>query len=129
MSMHGVQNEEKIELSKEEQKAIRARSMRLLGSIIRPVRNRLWVSLALVIGAQSLRVSLPYLISVIIDKSLPEAIKGDFTSLWTVVGVYVAAAILSSALIATFVRFAARINQDIMLGLRRRIFSLSLIHI
>ena len=123
MSMHGVQNEEKIELSKEEQKAIRARSMRLLGSIIRPVRNRLWVSLALVIGAQSLRVSLPYLISVIIDKSLPEAIKGDFTSLWTVVGVYVAAAILSSALIATFVRFAARINQDIMLGLRRRIFA------
>ena len=123
MSMHGVQNEEKIELSKDEQKAIRARSMRLLGSIIRPVRNRLWVSLALVIGAQSLRVSLPYLISVIIDKSLPEAIKGDFTSLWTVVGVYVAAAILSSALIATFVRFAARINQDIMLGLRRRIFA------
>ena len=123
MSMHGVQNEEKIELSKDEQKAIRARSMRLLGSIIRPVRNRLWVSLALVIGAQSLRVSLPFLISVIIDKSLPEAIKGDFTSLWTVVGVYVAAAILSSALIATFVRFAARINQDIMLGLRRRIFS------
>ena len=123
MSMHGVQNEEKIELSKEEQKAIRARSMRLLGSIIRPVRNRLWVSLALVIGAQSLRVSLPYLISVIIDKSLPEAIKGDFTSLWTVVGVYVTAAILSSALIATFVRFAARINQDIMLGLRRRIFA------
>ncbi|MEY4648229.1 MAG: hypothetical protein RL009_645 [Actinomycetota bacterium] len=123
MSMHGVQNEEKIELSKEEQKAIRARSMRLLGSIIRPVRNRLWVSLALVIGAQSLRVSLPFLISVIIDKSLPEAIKGDFTSLWTVVGVYVAAAILSSALIATFVRFAARINQDIMLGLRRRIFA------
>jgi ATP-binding cassette subfamily B protein len=97
--------------------------MRLLGSIIRPVRNRLWVSLALVIGAQSLRVSLPFLISVIIDKSLPEAIKGDFTSLWTVVGVYVAAAILSSALIATFVRFAARINQDIMLGLRRRIFA------
>ena len=123
MSMHGVQNEEKIELNKEEQKAIRARSMRLLGSIIRPVRNRLWVSLALVIGAQSLRVSLPALIAVIIDKSLPQAVKGDFTSLWTVVGTYVGAAILSSALIATFVRFAARINQDIMLGLRRRIFA------
>ena len=123
MSMHGVQNEEKIELNKEEQKAIRARSMRLLGSIIRPVRNRLWVSLALVIGAQSLRVSLPALIAVIIDKSLPQAVKGDFTSLWTVVGTYVVAAVLSSALIATFVRYAAKINQDIMLGLRRRIFA------
>lgn len=123
MSMHGVQNEEKIELTKDEQKAIRARSNRLLGSIIRPIRNRLWVSLALVIGAQSLRVSLPWLIGIIIDQSLPSAVNGDFSSLWLVVGSYFAAAVLSSALIASFVRYAARINQDIMLGLRRRIFA------
>ena len=56
MSMQGVQNEEKIELDKEEQRAVRKRSMALLGSIIRPVRNRLWGSLFLVIGSQGLRV-------------------------------------------------------------------------
>ena len=60
MSMQGVQNEEKIELDKEEQRAVRKRSMSLLGSIIRPVRNRLWGSLFLVIGAQGLRVSMPF---------------------------------------------------------------------
>ena len=52
MSMQGVQNEEKIDLTKEEQKRVRARSMKLLGEIVKPVRNRLWVSLALVIASQ-----------------------------------------------------------------------------
>ena len=44
MSMKGVEGEEKIDLNKEEAKAVRRRSMRLLGSLIRPVRGRLAVS-------------------------------------------------------------------------------------
>lgn len=123
MSMHGVENEEKIELTKAEAKAVRARSMRLLGSIIKPVRNRLWVSLALVIAAQGTRVSLTFLIASIIDNALPEALKGQFDSLWFTVTIYLIGAVTSSALIAYFVRFAARINQDIMMGLRTRLFA------
>ena len=123
MSMQGVQNEEKIDLTKEEQKRVRARSMKLLGSIIKPVRNRLWVSLALVIASQGLRVSLPAMISVVIDRALPAAVKGDYAPLITLVVGYLAAAVTASALIAFFVQFAARINQDIMLGLRTRLFA------
>lgn len=122
MAMRGVENEEKIELSKEEQKAVRARSMKLLGSIIRPVKNRLWGSLFLVISAQGLRVSMPFLMAVAIDRALPAAIDGDLNPLWAVSGAYLTAAIASSALIAFFVRYAARINQDIMFGLRKRLF-------
>jgi ATP-binding cassette subfamily B protein len=122
MSMQGVQNEEKIELSKEEQRAVRKRSMSLLGSIIRPVRNRLWGSLFLVIGAQGLRVSMPFLMAVAIDTALPAAVKGDLNPLWGISGAYLAAAVVSSALIAFFVRYAARINQDIMFSLRGRLF-------
>ena len=122
MSMHGVNNEEKIDLTKEEQKKVRARSMKLLGSIIKPVRHRLWVSLILVVLSQGLRVSLPGVIAIIIDKGYPQAIKGDFTMILWLVGGYLAAAIVSSALIATFVQYAARINQDIMLALRKRLF-------
>lgn len=127
MAMHGVQDEEKIELNKEEQKRIRQRSMKLLGEIIKPVRNRLWVSLALVIGAQALRVSLPAMVAVIIDTALPRAIgtktaSGDFGPLIQTVALYLSAAIGASALIAVFVRYAAKINQDIMLGLRTRLF-------
>jgi ATP-binding cassette subfamily B protein len=55
MSMQGVQNEEKIDLTKEETKRVRQRSMKLLGEMVRPIRNRLWVSLALVTVSQALR--------------------------------------------------------------------------
>ena len=123
MSMHGVQNEEKIDLTKEEAKRIRARSMKLLGSIVRPVRHRLWVSLVLVVVSQALRVALPGLIAIIIDKGYPAAVKGDFGPMIWLVGGYLGAAIVASALIAVFVQYAARINQDIMLGLRARLFA------
>ena len=123
MSMQGVQNEEKIDLTKEEQKRVRARSMKLLGEIVKPVRNRLWVSLALVIAAQGLRVSLPAMVAVVIDNALPAAVGGNFGPLTTLVVTYLAAAVTASALIAFFVQFAARINQDIMLGLRARLFA------
>ncbi|MFM2185393.1 MAG: hypothetical protein RIS55_1041 [Actinomycetota bacterium] len=122
MSMQGVQNEEKIELDKEEQRAVRKRSMALLGSIIRPVRNRLWGSLFLVIGSQGLRVSMPFLMAVAIDTALPAAVKGDLGPLWGISAAYLGAAVASSALIAFFVRYAARINQDIMFALRGRLF-------
>ena len=123
MSMQGVQNEEKIDLTKEEQKRVRARSMKLLGSIIKPVRHRLWVSLVLVITSQALRVALPGVIAIVVDQALPKAIKGDFTLLWWLVGGYLVGAVVASALIAVFVQYAAKINQDIMLGLRRRLFA------
>ena len=123
MSMQGVQNEEKIDLTKEEQRRIRQRSMKLLGSIIKPVRHRLWVSLVLVITSQALRVALPGVIAIVIDQALPKAVKGDFALLMWLVGGYLVGAVVASALIAVFVQYAAKINQDIMLGLRRRLFA------
>ncbi len=123
MSMQGVQNEEKIDLTKEETRRVRQRSMKLLGSMIKPIRNRLWISLILVITSQAIRVSLPSLVAVVIDKSLPAAVAGDFEPLIWIVALYIGAAITASALIAFFVQFAARINQDIMLGLRTRLFA------
>ena len=54
MSMQGVNDEEKIELTKLEAKQLRARSMRLLGSLVRPVRKRLALSFSTVILSQAL---------------------------------------------------------------------------
>ncbi|NDC47602.1 MAG: ABC transporter ATP-binding protein [Micrococcales bacterium] len=122
MSMHGVQNEEKIHLSKEEQKRIRKRSLKLLGEIVKPVRSRLFISLALVITSQALRVALPWIIALIVDRALPDAQNGNFNTLYLLVGGYFATSIASGITIAFFMRFAARVNQDIMFGLRRRLF-------
>ncbi len=122
MSMQGVKNEEKIELSKEEQARVRERSLKLLGEIIKPVKNRLFISLALVITSQALRVSGPWLIAQTIDKGLPAAREGDLTVLYWTVGGYVTTALLAGFTIAYFLRFAARVSQDVMFGLRKRLF-------
>ncbi|MFM1846108.1 MAG: hypothetical protein RIS19_581 [Actinomycetota bacterium] len=122
MSMQGVKNEEKIELSKEEQARVRQRSLKLLGEIIKPVKNRLFVSLALVITSQALRVSGPWLIAASVDHALPAAQEGDLTLLYWTVGGYVTTAVLAGFTIAYFLRFAAKVSQDIMFGLRKRLF-------
>jgi len=122
MSMQGVQNEEKIELSKEEQARVRQRSLKLLGEIIKPVKNRLFISLALVVTSQALRVSGPWLIAKTIDDALPAAQAGDLTPLYWTVGGYVTTAVLAGFTIAYFLRFSARVSQDIMFGLRKRLF-------
>ncbi|MFZ4117034.1 MAG: ABC transporter ATP-binding protein [Rhodoluna sp.] len=122
MSMQGVQNEEKIELSKEEQARVRQRSLKLLGEIIKPVKNRLFISLALVVTSQALRVSGPWLIAKTIDDALPAAQAGDLNPLYWTVGGYVTTAVLAGLTIAYFLRFSARVSQDIMFGLRKRLF-------
>ena len=122
MSMQGVKNEEKIELSKEEQARVRARSLKLLGEIVLPVRTRLFGSLALVITSQALRVAGPWLIAKTIDEAIPAAKAGDASVLYWTVGGYIAPSVLAGFTIAFFLRFAARVSQDIMFGLRKRLF-------
>jgi len=122
MSMQGVKNEEKIELSKDEQARVRARSLRLLGEIVLPVRTRLFGSLALVITSQALRVAGPWLIAKTIDEAIPAAKAGDASVLYWTVGGYIATSVLAGFTIAFFLRFAARVSQDIMFGLRKRLF-------
>ena len=123
MSMQGVSGEDKIELTKEESKAVRLRSRKLLFSLIYPVRSRLLLSLVIVVLSQALRVAGPALIALGIDWALPAALKADTTPLVLVVGGYLFAAVATASLISWFLRFAAKINQDVLLDLRQRIFT------
>ena len=122
MSMQGVQDEEKIDLNKAEAKALRARSMRLLGSLVRPVRRRLVLSFSTVILSQALRVVGPALIAYGIDQALPHAIAGDYVQLFYTVGAYLLAATATAGLTYFFISYAAKINQDVILDLRQRVF-------
>jgi ATP-binding cassette subfamily B protein len=123
MSMQGVSGEDKIELNKEEAKAVKLRSRKLLLSLIYPVRGRLLFSLLIVVLSQALRVSGPALIALGIDWALPAALKSDNTPLFLVVGGYLFAAVATASLISWYLRFAAKINQDVLLDLRQRIFT------
>jgi len=122
MSMHGVENEEKIELTKEENRKVRDRSRRLLREIIAPVKGRLVMALVLVVTAQGLRVVLPGLVKTVVDTALPAAVKGNYLPLIQITTVYLLTAVAASALIAVFVRYAARTTQNIMVRLRTRLF-------
>lgn len=122
MSMQGVKGEDKIILDGEESKALKLRSRALLFSLIHPVRSRLLLSLLVVILSQMLRVAGPALIALGIDWALPAAIRQDTTPLFLVVGGYLFAALATASLISWFLRFAAKINQDVLLDLRQRIF-------
>lgn len=120
--MQGVTGEDKIVLDKAESKALKLRSRALLFSLIHPVRARLLLSLFVVILSQMLRVAGPALIALGIDWALPAAIREETTPLFLVVGGYLFAALATASLISWFLRFAAQINQDVLLDLRERIF-------
>ncbi|MFM6980159.1 MAG: ABC transporter ATP-binding protein, partial [Micrococcales bacterium] len=122
MSIAGVQEEERTDLTKQESKLVRARSTRLLLSLIKPVKNRLLLGLLMVTLSTALRVSGPALIAYGIDKALPAAIKQDWIPLFGVVAIYLAAAILTALTMAFFIRYAQRTNQDVLLDLRQRIY-------
>ena len=122
MSMQGVTGEDKIILDKAEARALKLRSRALLLSLIHPVRNRLLLSLVVVVISQMLRVAGPALIALGIDWALPAAMKQDTTPLFLVVGGYLFAALATASLISWFLRFAAQVNQDVLLDMRQRIF-------
>lgn len=122
MSLHGTSDEERTDLTKEESRQIRKRSGRLLLSLIRPVQKRLSISFTTAIASQGLRVLGPAIIAFAIDRALPAATAGDYSLAWLALGGYLLAALLTAALTNFFVIFAARINQDVLLDLRRRMF-------
>lgn len=122
MSLHGTSDEERTDLTKEESRQIRRRSGKLLISLILPVRKRLGISFATAIASQGLRVLGPAIIAFAIDRALPAATAGDFSLAWLALGGYLLAALLTAGLTNFFIVYAARINQDVLLDLRRRMF-------
>ncbi len=119
----GVEGEERSEYSREESRAIRARSLRLLGSLLRPVRGRVAVSLVVIVISTALQVAGPALIALGIDQGLPALMKHrDWTPIGLVVAGYLVAGILGAVLISQFTVLSARITQAILIDLRKRVF-------
>ena len=122
MSMQGVTDEDRIELNKDESRQLKLRSRKLLFSLIRPIRFRLMLSFTLVVFSQAFRAVGPALIAFGIDKALPQAIHNEMTPLFLVVGGYLFAAVATASLTYSFLKFAARTNQNVLFDLRQRLF-------
>jgi ATP-binding cassette subfamily B protein len=119
----GTSGEDRSDYSRDESRLIRRRSLRLLGSLVTPLKWQLVLAGVVLVVSTALRVAGPALIAYGIDKALP-AVIDDLNWMPTigVVAVYLVAAFGGAALIGWYVVVAARLTQAIMLDLRKRIF-------
>ncbi|MEV4774002.1 ABC transporter ATP-binding protein/permease [Microbacterium sp. LTA6] len=119
----GTQNEDRSNYTREESKAIRQRSLRLLGSLIRPLRPQVVLAAAVLVISTALQVAGPILISIGLDQALPAVIeRADWMPTFVIGFVYLFAGAAAAVLIAWYVMIAARITQAVLLDLRKRIF-------
>ncbi|MFF1883977.1 ABC transporter ATP-binding protein [Pseudarthrobacter sp. NPDC058196] len=118
----GTANEDNAHLSKSDSKAVRRRSIALLGSLIRPVRMWFWLTIAMVVLSQAARVAGPALIAFGIDHALPALRSGDNLPLVFTGVAYLLAAIATAGLTALYVTSTARLSQAMLLDLRVRVF-------
>jgi ATP-binding cassette subfamily B protein len=118
----GTANEDNAHLSKSDSRAVRRRSLALLRSLIRPVRLRFWLTIAMVVLSQAARVAGPALIAFGIDRALPALLAGDNASLVFTGAAYLLAAIATAGLTALYVTSTAKLSQAMLLDLRLRVF-------
>ncbi|NUP73177.1 MAG: ABC transporter ATP-binding protein [Sinomonas sp.] len=114
--------EDAVVLSREASRAARRRSLRLLGELIRPVRVRFWVTLAMVVVSQATKAAGPAIIALGIDRALPALIRGESGLIWFTGAAYLAAALATAILTAGYVTSTAKLSQAMLLDLRVRVF-------
>ncbi|QEE62269.1 ABC transporter ATP-binding protein [Salinibacterium sp. dk2585] len=121
MSTLGVE-EERDDFSREENKLLQGRSVRLLGSLVRPLSKTLTLTAAVILVSTIAQVAGPGLIAIGIDRGLPAALEGDWLPLGVTVGIYVVTGILGAVLVAWYTILTARLAQSMLLDLRKRVF-------
>jgi ATP-binding cassette subfamily B protein len=103
-------------------RAVRSRSLALLGGLLRPRGRQLaWAGLLVVVSTVG-QVAGPLLVQAAIDTALPALTDGDPTTLVVVGGAYLLAAVLGGICAGAYVRAASRVAQSVLLELRRRVF-------
>ncbi len=94
----------------------------LLGSLLAPHRRRIAVAVLAVLLQQAALQAGPLLVAYAIDRGIPALRDHDSGPLIAVTAAYLGCAVVATLLQRAFIRLAARINQDILLDLRGRIF-------
>lgn len=122
MSVTGVEGEERNDFNKAESAQIRRRSLRLLGSLLSPLRARVVLTMAVVVVSTAAQVAGPALIAIGINEGLPALMEQDWMPLSLTVAAYLVAAVLGAAFIAWYTVLTARISQAILIDLRKRVF-------
>ncbi|WP_327369943.1 ABC transporter ATP-binding protein [Streptomyces sp. NBC_01217] len=94
----------------------------LLMSLLRPHRSRVIVSALLLLIQQAAVQAGPLLVAYAIDSGVPAFRDKDYGPLIAVAVGYALCSVAAGAMQYAFIRASARINQDVLLDLRGRIF-------
>ena len=122
MSVTGVEGEERDDFSRVESRSIRDRSLRLLGSLLHPLRMRVALTVIVVVVSTAAQVAGPALIAYGIDSGLPALLRADWMPLGFAVVAYLITGVTGAVLIAWYTVLSARISQAILIDLRKRVF-------
>ncbi|HJQ01229.1 MAG TPA: ABC transporter ATP-binding protein [Jatrophihabitans sp.] len=101
---------------------LRAEARSLLADLLRPYRNRIILVLALVVGQVLATMAAPWLIGLVIDHGLPDALRGQYRTLLRLTVLLGVAALISGILQWLFLRRIGTIGQAVLFDLRRRVF-------
>jgi ATP-binding cassette, subfamily B, bacterial len=119
----GTRGEDRSDYTREESRAIRSRSLRLLGSLAAPLKGQLVLAGLVLVVSTALRVAGPALVGWGISNALPAVVdEMDWMPTIGVVAVFLVTALGGAALIGWYAVVVARLTQAIMLDLRKRIF-------
>ncbi|MDH6128032.1 ABC transporter ATP-binding protein [Kitasatospora sp. GP82] len=94
----------------------------LLRELLGPHRRRIAFAMLVVLVQQAALQSGPLLVAFAMDRGIPALRDHDSGPLIAVVAAYLGCGALSTVLQRMFIRLSGRINQDILLDLRGRIF-------
>ncbi len=119
----GTSGEDRSDYTRDESRQIRRRSLRLLGSLVSPLRWQVALAAVVLVVSTALRVVGPALIAFGIDNALPAVLnEADWMPTIGVVAVYLVSAVGGAGLVGWYAVVAARLTQAVMFDLRRRIF-------
>jgi len=122
-SVQGTRGEDRSDYTKNESRAIRRRSLRLLGSLVSNMRGLLALTASVIVVSTAFRVLGPALIAYGIDTALPRAVEQmDWLPAVGVTVIYLVTGIAGAGLIGWYVVLSARLTQAILMDLRTRIF-------
>ncbi|KQZ09011.1 ABC transporter [Agromyces sp. Root1464] len=122
MSVTGVQGEERQDYSKAESAQIRARSRRLLGSLLSPLKGKLWLTAVAIVISSAAQVAGPALIAYGIDQGIPALMNQDWFPVAFAGVAYLLTGLAGAFLISVYIRMSARISQAVLIDLRTRVF-------
>ncbi len=119
----GTSGEDRSDYTREESREIRRRSLRLLGSLVAPLKAKLALAAVVLVISTALRVAGPALVGWGIANALPAVTdNADWMPTILVVTVFLVTAIGGAALIGWYAVVAAHLTQAVMIDLRKRIF-------